>query len=145
MKVTLKRINDNFLLEARGKNDTPVYIDNSSEEHPKGASPMELLLMGVGGCSAIDIISILKKQRQEITSYHVEVTGERKEIMEAKVFTAMHVTVYLEGDSTPEKAIRAAALSFEKYCSVSLTLEPSVIITYEIIVNGKVLFNTMVH
>ncbi|MFC7356754.1 OsmC family protein [Jejudonia soesokkakensis] len=136
MKVKLKRINENFLLEASGKNDTPVYIDNSSEENPKGASPMELLLMGVGGCSAIDVISILKKQRQEITAYDVEVTGERHVEKEAKVFTAMHVIIYLEGQITPEKAIRAAALSFDKYCSVSLTLAPSVAITHEIIVNG---------
>jgi putative redox protein len=139
MKVTLKRINDNYLLEAKGKNDTPVFIDNSSVENPQGASPMELLLMGVGGCSALDVISILKKQRQEIRSYHMEVTGERKEKKEAKVFAAIHVTLFLEGDIIPEKAMRAANLSFKKYCSVSLTLEPTVNISYEVVLNGTVL------
>ena len=62
MKITLDRINDDYLFEAKGKAGVPVYIDNTSKEGAKGASPMELLLMGVGACSAIDVIAILKKQ-----------------------------------------------------------------------------------
>ncbi len=98
---------------------------------------MELLLMGVGGCNAIDIVMILKKQRQEITSYKIDVEGQRKEVRDAKPFESMHVTIYLEGKIDEAKAIRAAQLSFEKYCSVSITLEASVKITYSIILNGK--------
>ncbi|MCB0453615.1 MAG: OsmC family protein, partial [Aequorivita sp.] len=81
MKVSLNRINDNYLFEAKGASGVPVLIDNKTEnEASKGASPMELLLMGVGGCNAIDIVMILKKQRQEITSYKIEVEGHRKEV-----------------------------------------------------------------
>lgn len=136
MRVTLDRINDDYHFEAKGNSGVPVYIDNKTGDEVKGASPMELLLMGVGGCSAIDIIAILKKQRQNITSYHIEVEGARKEVKQAKPFEAIHVKVYLEGDITPEKALRAAALSFDKYCSVSITLEPAVAISYEVHLNG---------
>ena len=137
MKVNLKRINDNYLFEAIGTSEVPVFIDNKTDESPKGVSPMELILMGVGGCSAIDVISILKKQRQEITSYKMEVEGNRKEVREAKPFESIHVTLYLEGEIDEAKAIRAAQLSFEKYCSVSITLESSVKVTYSVILNGK--------
>lgn len=137
MKVNLERKNDKFLFEAKGNSGVPVYIDNKTVEASKGASPMELLLMGVGGCSAIDVISILKKQRQEITSYKMEVEGQREEVREAKPFKAIHVTLYLEGDIDEAKAVRAAKLSFEKYCSVSITMEASVKVTYSIELNGK--------
>lgn len=137
MKVSLNRINDNYLFEAKGASGVPVLIDNKTDEPSKGASPMELLLMGVGGCNAIDIVMILKKQRQEITSYKIEVEGQRKEVRDAKPFESMHVTIFLEGRIDETKAIRAAQLSFEKYCSVSITLEASVKITYSIVLNGK--------
>ncbi len=137
MKVTLNRINDNFLFEAKGGGDVPVYIDSKTDEVTKGASPMELLLMGIGGCNAIDIISILKKQRQVVASYKIEVEGIRKEVKEAKPFESVHVIIYLEGDINPEKVKRAASLSFEKYCSVSITMEGCVKVTYKIVLNGK--------
>jgi len=137
MKVKLQRLNNNYLFEAKGASGVPVLIDNKTEEPSKGASPMELLLMGVGGCSAIDVVMILKKQRQEITSYKMEVEGQRKEVRDAKPFEAIHVTLYLEGKIDEAKAVRAAQLSFEKYCSVSITLEASVEITYSIVLNGK--------
>lgn len=137
MKVTLDRKNDNYLFEAKGASGVPVYIDNKTEDVSKGASPMELLLMGVGGCSAIDIIMILKKQRQEITSYKMEVEGDRTEVREAKPFKKIHVMLSLEGKIDEAKAIRAAQLSFDKYCSVSITLEASVEVTYSINLNGK--------
>ena len=102
-----------------------------------GASPMELVLMGVAGCSAIDMISILKKQRQEITSFKAEVDGERVQIGDAKPFKNIYVVFYLEGDINSEKAAKAAQLSFEKYCSVSKTLEPTATIHYKVILNGS--------
>lgn len=137
MKVRLDRIDDDYLFEAKGRSGIPVYIDNKPVNEEKGSSPMELVLMGVGGCNAIDIISILKKQRQEVTNYHIEVEGVRKDVKEARPFVAMHVIIYLEGDIVEAKAKRAAALSFEKYCSVSMTMEESVDITYEIVLNGE--------
>ena len=137
MKVTLERLNDDFLFEAKGVTKAPVLIDNVSEPNSNGASPMELLLMGVGGCSAIDVVSILKKQRQTITSYKMEVEGARKEVREAQPFKGIHVHLILEGEIDPTKAIRAAELSFEKYCSVSITMEASVKVTFSITLNGE--------
>ncbi|MGB5942167.1 MAG: OsmC family protein [Leeuwenhoekiella sp.] len=139
MKVQLNRIDNEYLFEAKGSSGVPVMIDNKTRDEVKGASPMELLLMGVGGCSAIDIISILKKQKLEIDSYKVEVEGDRVEVGGAKPFNAMRVEVFLEGDIPPEKALRAAKLSFEKYCSVSITLQKGVEVTYQVHLNGEIL------
>lgn len=139
MKVTLERKNTDYLLEAKGASGIPVMIDNKSSDVVKGSSPMELLLMGVGGCSAIDIIAILKKQRLEITSYKVEVEGERYDLDQSKPFKSISCHVYLEGDIPEEKAQRAAALSFEKYCSVSKTFDAVVDITFKVSLNGKLL------
>ncbi len=133
MKVTLNRINDNLHFEGRGQSGVPLNIDPDGE----GASPMELLLMGVGSCSAVDIVSILQKQRQKITDYKMEVTGEREVVRAAKPFKNMHVKIFLEGEIEVAKAKRAARLSFDKYCSVSITMEGCVQVSYSLFVNGE--------
>lgn len=137
MKVILYRMNDKFHFEAKGNSGVPINIDSKTDVASKGASPMELVLMGIGGCSAIDIVSILQKQRQEIKSYKMEIEGERKEVLQAKPFEAVLVKIFLEGDIDEAKAIRAAKLSFEKYCSVSLTVKGCVEVTYSLTLNGK--------
>lgn len=138
MKVTLNRINDNFHFELKNERGHIVNVDSRPESggNDMGPSPMELILMGVAGCSAIDMISILKKQRQEITSFKAEVEGERIQVGEAKPFKDITVIFFLEGIITEEKAARAAQLSFEKYCSVSKTLEPTASIHYKVVLNG---------
>lgn len=139
MKITLRRINEDYHFELQNERGHKVYLDSRAEfgGSDLAPSPMELLLMGVAGCSAIDIISILKKQRQNITGYYAEVEGERVQVDEAKPFKAITVTVYLEGTVDEEKAAKAAQLSFEKYCSVSKTIEPNATIYYQIKVNKK--------
>ena len=138
MKVTLNRLNDNFHFELKNERGHIVNVDSRPEfgGNDMGPSPMELVLMGVAGCSAIDMISILKKQRQEITSFKAEVDGERGQVGEAKPFKDIYVVFSLEGEINPEKASRAAQLSFEKYCSVSKTLEPTATVHYKVILNG---------
>ena len=139
MKIKLKRLNEDFHFQATNERGHQIEIDSRKEfgGNDLAPSPMELLLMGVAGCSSIDIISILKKQRQNITNYFAEVEGERVQIEEAKPFKAITVTVYLEGDIDEEKAAKAAQLSFEKYCSVSKTLEPTATIKYKVVVNSS--------
>jgi len=132
MKIQIERKNNDYLMEATGKSGNKVMIDHSGMEVVQGVSPMELLLMGVGSCSAIDMISILKKQRQEITSYKVEVEGERYLLDDSRPFKEMHVKVFLEGAIDPDKAQKAADLSFEKYCSVSKTFDKCLKITYSV-------------
>lgn len=136
MKVTLERINEKYHFEAKGTSGIPVNIDTGLDGPSRGASPMELVLMGIGGCSAIDVINILEKQRQTITGYQMEVTGEREPYEQANPYKSVHVKILLEGEIDPKKAARAAKLSFEKYCSVSLTMQ-NVALTYGISINGE--------
>lgn len=139
MKITLKRIDEDYHFELQNERGHKVYLDNRAEfgGQDLAPSPMELLLMGVAGCSAIDIISILKKQRQVVTNYFAEVEGVRVPIEEAKPFKDIKVTIFLEGEISVEKAQKAAQLSFEKYCSVSKTFAPSVEINYQVNVIQK--------
>ena len=138
MKITLNRINDDYLFECTNSLGNKILLDNTSQsEGTKGVSPMETILMAVSGCSGIDMVSILKKQRQEITKFSAEVTGERIEVDEAKPFKTILVKFFVDGKIDPKKAERAAALSFEKYCSVSKTMEPNVTVNYEVFVNGE--------
>jgi putative redox protein len=97
---------------------------------------MELLLMGVAGCSSIDIVAILNKQKINPTSLKMEVQGHRHEGAVPALFYQIDITILLEGDFSAEKAKRAAQLSFDKYCSVSKTLEPTAKIKHKIILNG---------
>jgi putative redox protein len=141
MKVTLNRVNDNFHFQLKNERGFIVDVDNKAEfgGDDLGASPMELLLMGVAGCSAIDIITILKKQRQIISSFKAEVEGTRVQIEDAKPFKEITVVFFLEGKIDADKVMRAAELSFDKYCSVSKTLEPTATIHFKVILNNTAL------
>ncbi len=139
MKVVLERINDNYLFEANSSNNLQVLMDNKSKKEGKveGISPMEVLLMGVAGCSSIDVVAILNKQRINPISLKMEVEGIRDPNAIPSPFTGINVTVFLEGDNiTAEKAKRAVQLSFDKYCSVSKSLDPNIIIKQNIVLNG---------
>ncbi len=137
MKITLNRINSDYLFECTNQSGNKILLDNTSQPDAKGVSPMESILMAVAGCSGIDIVSILKKQRQEITGFSAEVEGERVQVDDAKPFKSILVKFFLEGNIDPKKALKSAELSFDKYCSVSKTLEPNVAIAYEVYVNGN--------
>ena len=138
MKITLNRINDDYLFECKNSIGNSILLDNISEsEGTKAVSPMESLLMAVAGCSGIDMVSIMKKQRQELTNFSAEVEGERIQEDDAKPFKNIMVKFFLDGKIDPNKARKAAELSFEKYCSVSKTLEPKVTVNYQVFVNGE--------
>ncbi len=141
MKITLDRVNENFHFQLKNDRGHIVNLDARPDfgGNDMGPSPMELILMGVAGCSGIDMISILKKQRQNITSFKAEVEGERVQVGDAKPFKDIYVVFFLEGPINEEKAARAAQLSFEKYCSVSKTLEPTATIHYKVVLNGEAL------
>ena len=124
-----------YLATIENDNGYQIAIDNKSVENPKGASPMELMLMGVAGCSSIDIISILNKQKVVVDSLKIDVNGDRIDKPAPSLFTKVHATVRVNGDVKPEKIYRAAELSFTKYCSVSLTLAATAEISFSVIVN----------
>ena len=137
MKISLQRINDDYLFECTNAEGNKILLDNTSEPDAKGVSPMEGVLMAVAGCSGIDMVSILKKQRQIIEDFSAQVEGERVQVDDAKPFKNIIVRFFLTGNIDPKKALKAAELSFEKYCSVSKTLEPNVTVSYEVFVNKE--------
>ena len=138
MKIALERINTDYLFEVVNQSGHRVFLDNKSKEKGtvKGISPMELLLMGLAGCSSIDVISILGKQKINPTSLKMEVNGKRIEGEIPSLFKNIEVNVFLEGDIPSSKVKRAVDLSFEKYCSVSKTLESTAKINYRIFLNN---------
>jgi len=96
-----------------------------------GPRPMEMLLIGAGGCTAFDVVSILKKGRQAITDCHVELDAERAET-DPKVFTRIHMHFVVTGkDIKPEAVEKAIKLSAEKYCSASIMLGQTAVITHD--------------
>lgn len=137
MKVSLRRINDNYLFETKNERGDIVLLDNKSEEEPKGSSPMDLLLRGIAGCSSIDVVMILKKQQHELEDLRVEVEGFREDGAIPNVFKKIHLDFILKGDVPAAKAKRAVDLSMEKYCSVSKMLEKAAEISYSLELNGE--------
>lgn len=98
-------------------------------------SPVEILLVALGSCSAVDVVSILEKKRQQVTNYVVEVSGQRRDEY-PRSYTSMTVHHILTGKGLTEKAVaQAIELSETKYCSVAATFRPTVEIhsTFEII------------
>tara|TARA_B100000989_G_scaffold232449_1_gene179220 strand:- start:360 stop:785 length:426 start_codon:yes stop_codon:yes gene_type:complete len=138
MNVSLERINKDYLFEVSNSDGKSVLLDNKSKSFGEiqGISPMELLLMGIAGCSSIDIIAILDKQKINPTSLKMDVKGHRHENQVPALFYQIDINIYLEGSFSPEKANRAAKLSFEKYCSVSKTLESTAKINHKVYLNG---------
>ena len=139
MRINLKRLDTNFNFEASNDEGNIVSIDASPQigGSNKGMRPMQLLLAAIGGCSAIDVVSILRKQKQEVDFFHIEVNGEREEIgVEGfSLFKTIEVHFILKGKVDKDKAERAVKLSMEKYCSVTKTLEPTANITYKVTLN----------
>ena len=124
IKVEIDRVAGDFGFEARDANGHVVRIDTSPETGGNnfGVRPMQMLLMGLGGCSGIDIVSILKKQRQPIEGFHMTIEGEREQGKEPSLWEDITIIFELSGAIDPAKARRACELSMEKYCSVAETL-----------------------
>lgn len=137
MKIELKRLDADFLMEATNESGNSFKMDASEQIGGKGAAmrPMQVLLASMGGCSSIDVISILRKQRQPLTDIQVILNGEREQGVEPSLFNDIHIHFKLFGDIDPAKAEIAVKLSMEKYCSVAKTLEKTAVIrhSFEII------------
>lgn len=125
IKIELNRLNDGFHFEAENDNGNTVHLDASPDigGTNQGMRPMQMLLAAMGGCSAIDIINILKKQRQDLRDLKITVTGEREPGAIPSLYKSVHAHFRFFGDLDPDKVEKAINLSIEKYCSVSRTLE----------------------
>lgn len=132
IKIELSRLNDAFHMEAKNEQGNAVHIDASPDigGTNQGMRPMQLVLSALGGCSSIDIINILKKQKQQLKDIKVTVTGEREKDVVPSLFTEVHAHFKLYGDLDPDKVQKAVTLGVEKYCSVAKTLEYKAKITY---------------
>ena len=141
MEVVLNRLDQDFHFEAKGSSPIPVHIDAAEGigGHNAGARPMELLLMGLGGCTAIDVILILKKQRQIVEDFQIRVSGDREKIegTEKTPFRQINIQFELKGQIDGTKALKAIQMSMDKYCSATAQLEPSSKITHTLVLNGE--------
>jgi putative redox protein len=124
IQIDINRVNEDYGFEAKDAKGHIVKMDTSPDGGGQdfGVRPMQLLLMGLGGCSGIDIVTILKKQRQPIESFSMKIEGERFGGNVANLWKDVHIVFELKGDIDPEKAKKACELSVDKYCSVAETL-----------------------
>lgn len=131
MKITIQRLNDDVHMEAVNEDGVSVHMDGTPDIGGKnlGFRPMQMLLAAAGGCSTIDIIGILKKQRQELEDIKVEITGERVSLGDYTEFKTIHLHYTLAGKLDMKKVERAIDLSLNKYCSVTKTLEKTAKVT----------------
>jgi putative redox protein len=131
--ATIHYAGDEFFIGITPSGHAQV-LETDSTRH-SAATPMELLLIALGGCTGVDVVSILKKKRQQITEYRIEVSGERRQESPCS-FTRLFVKHVITGRGLSEQAVaRAIELSDKKYCSVAGTLRGSaeIITSYEII------------
>lgn len=122
--INLSRVSGDFGFEATDEYGHTVKMDSSTESGGKdyGVRPMQMLLMGLGGCSAIDVITILKKQRQDVVDYKMVIKGDREAGKEPSLWENINLEFHLYGTVDEDKAKKAIELSLDKYCSVAATL-----------------------
>lgn len=120
-----------------GSNEMKIDIPADQGGHGQGMRPMQTVLAALTGCSGVDVVSILKKQRQEYSGLKILVDGEREKGKEPSLWETVHVRFEFEGTVDPAKAYRAAELSINKYCSVAETLRRGgTKISFAVVVNG---------
>jgi putative redox protein len=142
IKIEVSRVSGDYGFEAKDIYGHTARLDNSPDSGGQnfGVRPMQMVLMGLGGCAGIDVISILKKQRQTVTGYNMVIEAEREPDKEPSLFTTIQLTFEFEGTIEPQKAIRACQLSIDKYCSVAETLRRAgASITWKVQLNGEAL------
>jgi putative redox protein len=128
-KVTLL---DNMQFTGTASSGHTLIMDAEDESggHNKGFRPMELLLVGFGGCSGMDMISILRKKRQQVSGLEINVRGEKSDTA-PKIYKKVHIEYVIKGKGVEKEAVeRAIDLSLEKYCSVAATLAKAGTVTH---------------
>jgi putative redox protein len=134
MKIQIRRLDDAYHLEAQNETGNIVETDALPDlgGNGRGMRPMEMLASSLGACSAIDVILLLKKQRQHLEDIRISIDAEREKDKQPALFTHIHLVFSLYGQIDPEKAQRAVQLSMEKYCSVAKILEKTAKISWAV-------------
>ncbi|HTM93757.1 MAG TPA: OsmC family protein [Flavisolibacter sp.] len=124
IKVELERVHGDYGFKGTDAAGHEVLFDSSTEHGGSnfGVRPMQSLLFALGSCSGIDIVSILKKQKQAFSSFKMKIEGEREDAKPIALWKTIHIVFEFSGEVDEEKAKKACALSIEKYCSVAETL-----------------------
>ena len=132
MQITLQRVNEAVRFEGSNTAGNKVIVEGSPDigGEGQGLRPMELLLISLASCSSMDAVSILKKMRQPLEDFRVEVNGDRVAGAVPAVFTKINLHFYLKGQLRPDRVEEALRLAVEKYCSVGQMLEKSAEITW---------------
>lgn len=132
MEINLIRKNDKFNFEAENAVGQTVVLDANPAigGEGKGFRPMEMLLVGLGGCSGIDVVNVLTKQKELLNDIKIKITASRKEDEVPSIFEAINIHFDLYGDLNTQKVERALDLTFDKYCSVSNILGRSATIDF---------------
>lgn len=140
MKVTLNGLHDKLTFMAKGESGHWIALDAGEEigGSNAGTRPMELVLEALGGCTAMDVLSILKKKRMKYDKFILDIHAERAD-EHPKVFTKIHLIYKFWGNELSVPSIeRAIMLSETKYCSVNAMLRPTIEITSEFLLNHDV-------
>ncbi|WP_461214913.1 OsmC family protein [Neisseria gonorrhoeae] len=136
MQVTSKWIDGMCFVGTAEGGHSVVMEGSAAEGAAKRASPLEMLLLGVAGCSSIDVVMIAEKQRQKVTDCRATVTAKRADDA-PRVFTEIHIHFKVIGHDLKESAIeRAVQMSAEKYCSASIMLGKAAKITHSFEIAG---------
>lgn len=132
MKITVHKLAGERYMEAASDEGGTIRMDGTRTIGglEGGMSPMQLLLAAAGGCSMIDIVGILEKQRQKLDAIRVEVEGDRQKVETWSEYKSIHMHFILKGELDAAKVKRAIELSVGKYCSVSKTLEKTAVISH---------------
>ncbi|MBZ9611171.1 OsmC family protein [Rheinheimera maricola] len=137
MQAKVKWHDDNTFIGYSGSGHAVVFDGNKDDS--SAPSPMEMVLMAAGACSSVDVVSILKKARQQVLNCEVQLSAERADSV-PKVFTKLHLHFEVTGTNLSEKQVeRAVQLSADKYCSVSIMLSGSVTISHSFSVKAAAL------
>jgi putative redox protein len=134
IKIELSRLDNDLNMEAVNEMGNKVQMDGSPADggHDKAFRPMQMLLAAMGGCSTVDVVTILRKQRVELKDIKITVTAEREKNVTPSLYTEVHAHFKLYGDIDEDKAQKAVALSVGKYCSVAKTLEKTAKVTFSV-------------
>jgi putative redox protein len=132
MKVTTTMLSDE-LFEAMSEDHTRVLVDMRPAAEKESQSPTELLLSALAGCTAVDIVAMLKKRRKTVDRFEMVTEGTRAETP-PKYFTKIHCRYTVTSpDATPDELQKIAALAIEKYCSVGASLKSAITFSVEVI------------
>ena len=132
MKTTVRWL-DGMMMVGESPSGHAIIMDGPEDlgGNNLGIRPMEMLLLGLGGCTTIDVVSTLKKMREEVRDCRVEISAERADD-HPKVFTRIHINFVVEGSNLNEKKVsKAVSLSADKYCSASIMLGKTADVTHD--------------